>query len=212
MILSNPCQIKGAAVERSAERPIPSVDDLRRISAAMPDRLALAPWIAGLAGLRKGELLGLARRHIDLGADTIRVERALQEQTGVGAVFVEPPPVAGGRNVGMPGALVPLVERHLAQYVADRPDALVFTNTHGRPVRATIWAAAWNDARKATGLHALRLHDLRHLAGTLTAQAGATTREVMDRLGHSSVDAAMRYQHVAEQRRSAVARRIDDLL
>jgi integrase len=34
----------------------------------------------------------------------------------------------------------------------------------------------------------------------------------MDRLGHSSVDAAMRYQHIAAERSADVARRINELL
>ncbi len=34
----------------------------------------------------------------------------------------------------------------------------------------------------------------------------------MDRLGHSSPQAAMRYQHVALERNERIARAIDDLL
>lgn len=36
------------------------------------------------------------------------------------------------------------------------------------------------------GLEGLKLHELRHTAGTLTAKTGATTRELMAHLGHSS--------------------------
>jgi integrase len=32
----------------------------------------------------------------------------------------------------------------------------------------------------------LRVHDLRHTAGTLATAAGGSLREVMDRLGHST--------------------------
>lgn len=38
-------------------------------------------------------------------------------------------------------------------------------------------------------------HALRHYAGTRYAQAGATPKETMARLGHSSMGAAIRYQH-----------------
>lgn len=68
---------------------------------------------------------------------------------------------------------------------------------------------AWNDARESTGLHAVRLHDLRHLGGTITAQTGATLKEIMERLGHSTVGAALRYQHVAENRAAEIASRLD---
>jgi len=212
LINENPCRIKGAGVERSAERPIPRVEDVVKLAAGLPDHLALVPWMAALAGLRKGELFGLARRHIDLAAGTVRVERALHELPGVGAKMAAPKSHAGNRVVTMPARLVQLVEAHLQAHVNDDSEALLFTNSHGRPIRATVWATAWNAARKEAGLEMVRLHDLRHLAGTLTAQAGATTRELMDRLGHSSVEAAMRYQHVAMDRNSEVACRIDDLI
>ena len=136
-----------------------------------------------------------------------------QEVSGVGAVMVEPKSHAGFRVVAMPARLVQLVGNHLQAHVGDDPEALLFTNRQGRPVRATVWATAWNDTRRTADLERVRLHDLRHLAGTLTSsQAGATTRELMDRLGHSSMDAAMRYQHVAAERNGEVARRIDDLI
>jgi integrase len=170
------------------------------------------PWIAALGGLRKGEILGLARRHVDMERRTITVERALQEQTGAGAVFVAPKTHTSARTVVMPSSLVPLVERHLQEFVGQDPDALVFTNTAGRPVRATVWTKAWNHARNETALQGVRLHDFRHLAGTLSAQAGATLKELMDRLGHSSVQAALRYQHVVSERAAEVAAQIDRLV
>lgn len=212
LLTENPCRIKGAGVERSAERPIPRLEDVAKLSAGLPDHLALVPWLAALAGLRKGELLGLARKHVDLDAGTVRVERALQEVVGAGAVMVEPKSHAGHRVVTMPARLVQLVSDHLQAHVEARPEALLFTNSVGRPIQATVWTTAWNAARQSADLETVRLHDLRHLAGTLTAQAGATTKEVMSRLGHSSVAAAMRYQHVAADRSAEVARRINDFL
>lgn len=212
LLSSNPCQIKGAGVERSAERPIPTLAEVRLIADALPARHALIPWIAALGGLRKGEILGLARRHVSVELRTIRVERALQEITCTGAAFVSPKTTTSQRTVNIPERLATMIEGHLREFVADGPDALLFSNTAGRPIRATVWSTAWSDARAASGLDMLRLHDLRHLAGTLTAQAGATLKETMERLGHSSPDAAMRYQHVASERAAEVARRIDELL
>jgi integrase len=43
----------------------------------------------------------------------------------------------------------------------------------------------------------LRWHDLRHSGAVLAAQSGATLAELMERLGHSTPTAAMRYQHTA---------------
>jgi integrase len=63
----------------------------------------------------------------------------------------------------------------------------------------------WTAARRAVGAEAVHFHDLRHTAGTLAAQHGATLAELKRLLGHSSVRAALRYQHAAEARLKAIA-------
>jgi len=49
--------------------------------------------------------------------------------------------------------------------------------------------------------------DLRHVGGTLAAATGASLKELMARLGHSSTRAAMIYQHATRDRDEAIARR-----
>lgn len=51
----------------------------------------------------------------------------------------------------------------------------------------------------------MTFHALRHFAGTMYAQAGATLRENQAFLGHSTVAAAMRYQQVAAGRQDEIA-------
>ena len=48
-------------------------------------------------------------------------------------------------------------------------------------------------------------HDLRHTGGTLAATEGATTKELMARLGHSSSRAALIYQHASKERDKSLA-------
>lgn len=212
LLQRNPCQIKGAGIERSPERPIPTVDQVAVVGEYLPPRLAAVPWVAARGALRKGEIFGLARMHIDLAAGTLRVERALQEQTAGERSSSRTKTRSSTRTVGMPQRLVDVMTDHLNAYVDEAPESFVFTNDHGRPIRATVWTDPWSDARTHAGVPNLRLHDLRHLAGTLTAQAGATTKDTMDRLGHSSSSAALRCQRVVEQRRHRVAEGIDGLL
>ena len=51
----------------------------------------------------------------------------------------------------------------------------------------------------------LRWHDLRHSGLVLAAIAGATLAELQQRAGHSSIEAAVRYMHVAKGRDAEVA-------
>lgn len=55
-------------------------------------------------------------------------------------------------------------------------------------------------------------HDLRHLAATLAAVSGATTRELMHRMGHSSSRAALIYQHATADRDLAIAEAMSRIL
>jgi integrase len=66
--------------------------------------------------------------------------------------------------------------------------------------------------RLRLGVEDLRVHDLRHTAGTLATTAGGSLREVMDRLGHSTTVAAVRYQHVMAARDAAIARELNRLI
>jgi integrase len=55
-------------------------------------------------------------------------------------------------------------------------------------------------------------HDLRHTGNHLVAQSGASTRELMHRMGHSTMRAALIYQHATESRSRELADRLDALV
>jgi len=57
----------------------------------------------------------------------------------------------------------------------------------------------------------MRWNDLRHTGATLAAVAGATLNETMDRIGHSTPNAALMYRHASEQRQPEIAARLSAL-
>ena len=46
----------------------------------------------------------------------------------------------------------------------------------------------------------------------MAAATGASTRELMARMGHASAEAALRYQHATRERDAAIAARLDDMV
>ncbi|MDP9846900.1 integrase [Streptosporangium lutulentum] len=64
----------------------------------------------------------------------------------------------------------------------------------------------WHRTRTAVGLPSLHFHDLRHIGNTLAASSGASLKELMSRMGHSSTRAALIYQHASQDRDKAIAR------
>lgn len=168
---------------------------------------------AGLCGLRQGELFALRRRDIDLDACVIAVERTRLRLASGEVVEGPPKSAAGTRRVALPAVLTEDLRRHLEEYVEDAPDAFVFTGRGGVPLeRSNFRGRVWVRATRAVGLEGLRFHDLRHAAGTLAAHAGATTKELMARLGHGSPRAAMIYQHATEDRDRRIAEQLDAMV
>jgi integrase len=97
---------------------------------------------------------------------------------------VEPPrSAAGRRTVTLPAVVVEALAEHLARYTATSPEAYVFLSSQGRHLRRSNFnRRVWQPATQAAGVEGLRVHDLRHTAGTLATAAGGSLREVMDRL------------------------------
>ena len=211
----NPCRVRGAATERADERTIPTLGEVEAILTFIEPRYRAAVVLAAFCGLRKGECFGLARRHVTIGEvqSSVRVERTRHEVTGKGLVFEPPKTDAGARVVSLPERVRSELIVHLRDFVPDDPEALLFADEKSGDVpRASKWKRIWGLARNNAGVPNLTFHDLRHLAGTLTALAGGTLKEIQARLGHSSPDAAMIYQHVAQGRDDVLASAIDRLV
>ena len=158
--------------------------------------------------LRFGELTALRRRDVDVDMDAgrgiIRVERAVV-RTADGFAVTTPKSDAGTRDVAVPPHLVPIIQAHLAVHVGHEPDALLFPAQHGGHLAPSTLYRRFYLARDAAERPDLRFHDLRHSGAVLAASTGATIAELMERLGHSTPAAAMRYQHAAAGRAQVIA-------
>ncbi len=122
-----------------------------------------------------------------------------------GFLITTPKSAAGTRDVAIPPHIVPAIRHHLADYVKPAANALLFPAAHGGHLApATLYRRLYT-ARTAAGRPDLRFHDLRHSGAVLAAATGATLAKLMARLGHSTPQAAMRYQHAAQGRDQAIA-------
>jgi integrase len=193
VIVRNPCTIKGAGVEHSPERPVASVAQVFELAAAVEPQYRALVLTAALTGCRWGELVGLTRRHLDLLHGTMTVSEVLVEASA-GLSAGPPKTDAGRRTVALPPPLIPVLEEHLAKFAQPGVDGLVFCGQKGGRLRRSNFSTKWTKARRAVDMEELHFHDLRHTANTLAAATGASTRELMHRMGHASSAAALRYQ------------------
>ena len=206
LIARSPCRIEGAGRESAEERPIATLAEVEALVEAMPGRFRAIILLATWCQLRKGELCALRRRDIDLMRATITVAQNMQQLRDGRMIIKEPKTDAGRRTVAIPSHLLPVIASHLEAYTAEGPDALVFAGERaGRPLRPHVLQKHWARARLSIGRPDLHMHDLRHTGNTWAAATGASTRELMARMGHSTPDAALRYQHATRDRDRVIA-------
>jgi integrase len=212
LIAKNPCNIKGGGVERSAERPVATVEQVEQLAAAIDPRYRVLVLMATYTTLRFGELFALRRHNIDLDAGTVTVVESVAHLSSGQMILGPPKSDAGRRTVSIPPSLIPEICEHLDRYVPDGPDAFVFRGLKGAVPRSSNWSVMWREVTASVGLNGLHFHDLRHTGNTLAASTGASTKELMARMGHASPRAALLYQHATRERDDAIAAGLDKLI
>jgi len=212
-IRRNPCRIKGAGQEYSKERPVVPVGTLIKLLDEVPLRYRALLLLATFANLRFGELAGLRRDHIDLDACVVRVSVSTAETDDGRLIDDDPKSRAGTRTVSFPKEIVPELRWHLECFAqADNSGGLVFIGPLGGRLRRKNFRKFWIRARDSVGLPDLHFHDLRHTGNTMAAAQGASLRELMERMGHSSSRAALIYQHATRERDEEIAAGMGKLL
>jgi integrase len=212
LITVNPCRIRGAG-QANSEREIQpaSLAELEVLVENMPDRWQALVLLAAWCALRWGELTELRRNDIDLVRGIVRVRRSVV-RTGSGKIVKTPKTAAGKRDVSIPPPLIPVLREHLREHAQFGAQGLLFPAADGGHLANVTFGRAYYRARDAAGRPDLRLHDLRHTGATLAAATGATLKELMDRLGHSTPSMALRYQHTMSDRPQAIAAILGDMM
>jgi len=202
----NPAHIRGAGTTARVKKVEPAtLGELTTIAAEMPGRYRLMVMFASWCALRFGELIELRRKDIDLRNGVIHVRRGAVRAGGE-VIIGTPKSEAGIRDVAIPPHLLPMVKEHLGRNITGGKEGLLFPAADGVSTMApaTLYRVFYR-AREAAGRPDLRWHDLRHTGAVLAASTGASLAELMGRLGHSTPQAAMRYQHAARGRDAEIA-------
>ncbi len=146
-----------------------------------------------LTGARKGEIIGLRWRHVDLKAGRLTLpldEHKTGRKTGE------------ARVIGLPA----LAQTIIARQPAGDPDDLVFRPARGGD-RMDL-TRPWSIVRTAAKLPAgIGLHGLRHSLASHMAMDGAQAAEIMTTLGHRDIATSQKYVHWAHDKRQALAER-----
>jgi integrase len=184
-----------------AERALWKMVEDGRADCSHDQRFRAMVLLATFASLRWGEVTALSRPDLDLQAGTVRVRAAFTQRRSYSSAIILGPPKsrAGRRVVGLPKAIIPVLEEHVSQFVGAEPSALLFCGVQGGPWSRSNFnkMSGWPSAVRSIGAEGLHFHDLRHTGNTFAASGGAGIKDLMARMGHDSERAALIYQHEA---------------
>jgi integrase len=113
-------------------------------------------------------------------------------------------------TVAFPASISKELIEHLRWFSG--PAGRVFLGPRSGLLRRSNFRSRWVAALRKSGVPAVHFHDLRHTGNTLAADTGASTRELMHRMGHLTTDAALRHQHMRGERDRLIADSIDEAI
>lgn len=194
--LPNPCRGLERYREQSRERLL-SEDELQRLGQALKnfasrdDRLpSFAPFFALtiLTGTRKGEWISARWRDVDFAR----------------GLLVLPDSKTGAKVVELPRPALAILEAWRARFPAFKSDDHVLPGRKaGEPIKHPY--RAFKEILREAGIEDLRIHDLRHLFGSVSHREGASQRVVAMLLGHRQLSTTERYLQAHFEERKAAA-------
>lgn len=199
IITRSPCRSIKLPALVSDEKVVVSAGDLHRLADAVGPRWRTFVYLAGVTGLRFGEVGALRLRDVDLQAGEVSVAQTLVE-IGGRVSFGPPKSRASVRTIACPPPLVGELATHIGHRGIVEPDDLLFVNRVGAPVkRSPFRTHVFAPAVGEVGLDGLTFHGLRHSAATQWVASGVNLRTVQAWLGHADPHLVLRlYAHASD--------------
>jgi integrase len=216
LLIRNPADDVERPRRVRTEMKVWSAEELRRfLEATRDDRLHACFALAGMTGLRRGELLGLRWEDVDVEGGFLSVRRS---RVAAGYAVNEGVPKSGrGRRVDLDPATVAILRRHRTCQLEERmawgeawiDSGLVFTGENGAGLHPQSVSQAFERRRNYAEVPTIRFHDLRHTHATLMLSAGVHPKVVQERLGHASIQITLdTYSHVMPGMQADAAARV----
>jgi integrase len=168
------------------------------------DRLFCLWRVAFFTGMRRGELLGLRWRDVDLDGAALSIQQTyIRGAEGLG--YGAPKTAKGRRRITLDAETVGILRAQKRAQATLRIRAgsiwkdndLVFAREDGSPIDPDVVSTQFYRLTARAGLPRIRLHDIRHTHATLLLMAGVHPKVVSERLGHSSILITLdTYSHV----------------
>jgi integrase len=181
------------------------------LDAIEPHRMAPAYFFAAHTGMRRGEVLGVRWRDIDLRDGRVSVRQALvtvNYKMSISDVKTG----TSRRTIDIDADVTQVLDDWRKLRTEERdgvvpaPDDLVFVKADGTSMHPDIFSQLFDRTVAKIDVPSISLHDLRHTHATLLLKAGVNVKVVSERLGHANIAFTMHvYQHVLPRMQAAAA-------
>jgi integrase len=220
LITRNPCDAFRKRLPKVERREMTtlSVDQAQRLFAAIRHTRVYWPVLIALAtGARRGEILALRWRNVDLDRGDLRVVESL-EQTKSGLRF-KAPKNEKARAITIPAFAIEELRRLkreqaeelLGLGVRQNGDTLLCARADGEAMQPRSLTHEFTRlVIRAKDLPRVRFHDLRHSHATQLLLAGVHPKVAQERLGHSTISVTLDlYSHVTATMQEEAAAKLD---
>lgn len=197
-----------------------SAEEIARFEAyARADREAPLYHLALATGMRRGELLGLRRRDVDLAVGQLRVRQQWTRDGDGGRRFISlKTGTKAWRTIDLDDLTVAVLRRHLANQEFERRARgesyrrdldLVFCKPDGSPYDPDEVTRRF-EARAGTcpAVLSIHFHDMRHTHATLLLEGGESVKYVAERLGDREDTLVETYAHVTPRMRTSAVSKV----
>lgn len=205
-LTKNPCDGADAPTPEEYEPTIYNEEQFANLLDKLEDhRLEALILIAGMCGLRRGELLGLCWEDINFDNNTINVYKNRVPTKEEGVIEKAPKSKKGIRTFAIPSVIMPALKRL-------RGIGKLYVRLDGKEFHPGSVSQAFGKFLKKYELPHIRLHDMRHFNGTMMLKHGVSEREAMERIGHSTAAMLKKYQHVLKEMDKKSADKMNNVL
>ena len=171
--------------------------------------------LLAFSGMRKGEALGLQWNKINFEDKTVTIDQTLSRGEDGKLIIQDTKTTAGERVISLDDITLKILKEWRTTQRLDyfrlgintnNPNQNLFTNLENEYIQHAHVTTVMNRVIKKNNLKKITTHQLRHSHCSLLFEAGASIKEVQERLGHSSYEVTLNiYTHVTPERKEETA-------
>ena len=171
--------------------------------------------LLAFSGMRKGEALALTWKDLDFQNETVSINKTLARGLGNRLLIQTPKTATSKRAIVLDGITLSMLSTWRKRQATDflklgfntmYEEQLIFPNTKNELMIPTKPDQKLDRIIQKNGLTRITVHGFRHTHCSLLFEAGASIKEVQDRLGHADIQTTMNiYAHVTEKAKEKTA-------